>query len=159
MSGRRLFRPSFYRSGTRLLAQVLNRLGVFTGADQQADSESVTFMLLNEAILHQCAAFWSEPMPAHFSLTQPHLVERLAASTLEALDGRLRDYLGQSGLPSEFRGERARRFGWKDPRNTFTLPIWRQIFPKLRVVHIIRHGVDVAASLSRRHAEALRFAS
>ena len=50
-------------------------------------------------------------------------------------------------------------FGWKDPRNTFTLPVWKQVFPNLRAIHIVRHGVDVAASLARRHAEALRAAT
>ena len=50
-------------------------------------------------------------------------------------------------------------FGWKDPRNTFTLPVWKQVFPNLRTIHIVRHGVDVAASLARRHAEALRAAT
>src|SRR5690606_34730922 len=49
--------------------------------------------------------------------------------------------------------------GWKDPRNTFTLPVWRQVFPNLRVIHIVRHGVDAAASLARRHGEALRAAT
>ena len=59
-----------HRSGTRLLAQLLEKLGVFMGADQQADSESVSFMSINEGILHQCGAFWSEPMSAHFLLSQ-----------------------------------------------------------------------------------------
>jgi Sulfotransferase family len=148
-----------HRSGTRLLAQILNRLGVFMGADQQADSESATFMMLNETILHQCGAFWSEPMPAHFVLAEPQIVEQLAAGTVEALDGQLRNYLGSSGFRPEPSAEQAPAFGWKDPRNTFTLPVWRQIFPGLRVIHVLRHGVDVAASLSRRHAEALRSAA
>ena len=52
-----------------------------------------------------------------------------------------------------------RAFGWKDPRNTFTLPVWRHVFPNLRTLHVVRHGVDVAASLARRHAEALRAAT
>ena len=54
-----------HRSGTRLLVEILDKLGVFMGADVQADSESVAFMLINEGILHQCGAFWSEPMSAH----------------------------------------------------------------------------------------------
>ncbi len=148
-----------HRSGTRLLAQILDRLGIFMGTDQQADSESVTFMLLNEAILHQCVAFWSEPMPAHFVLAEPELVERVAAGTVEALEARFSSYAGSSGLGPGSSPHTSRPFGWKDPRNTFTLPVWRHIFPRLRVIHIIRHGVDVAASLSRRHAAALRAAT
>ncbi len=38
-------------------------------------------------------------------------------------------------------------WGWKDPRNTFTLPFWLKLFPKAKVIHIRRHGVDVANSL------------
>lgn len=148
-----------HRSGTRLLAQILHRLGIFMGADQQADSESATFLLLNEAILRQCGAFWSEPTPAHFVLAQPEIVEQLAARTLEALEAQLDNYGGQSGWRPGPGAQEAQPFGWKDPRNTFTLPVWRRVFPGLRVIHVIRHGVDVAASLARRHAAALRSAT
>jgi hypothetical protein len=146
-----------HRSGTRLLVEVLERLGVFMGADQQADSESVAFMLVNEEILHQCGAFWSEPMSAHFMLSQPAAAEQLAASVRDTLAGPLDRYAGASGWHRKAAGQEP--FGWKDPRNTFTLPVWKQVFPNLRAIHILRHGVDVAASLARRHAKALRAAT
>jgi hypothetical protein len=44
----------------------------------------------------------------------------------------------------------AEPWGWKDPRNTYTLPFWLDLFPDARVVHVYRHGVDVAASLHQR---------
>jgi hypothetical protein len=146
-----------HRSGTRLVAEILAKLGVFMGADQQADSESVTFMLINESILHQCGAFWSEPMSAHFVLAQPEFQQQIAASAREALGAQLKNYAGQSGWrpgPGQ-----TPPFGWKDPRNTFTLPVWKQVFPNLRTIHVTRHGIDVAASLARRHSEALRSAT
>jgi len=148
-----------HRSGTRVLADVLDQLGIFMGADRQADSESVTFMLMNEAILHQCGAFWSEPMPAHFVLADPDTVAELAARTATLLDRHIGTYLGQQASGSEADGGPQGRCGWKDPRTTFTLPIWRRLFPGLKVIHMMRHGVDVAASLARRHAEALRRAT
>lgn len=148
-----------HRSGTRLLAQILDRIGVFMGADQQADSESITFMAINEGILHQCGAFWSEPMSAHFLLSQPDFVDSLAANVRATLVARLSDYVGRSELLSGPDDVPMPPFGWKDPRNTFTLPVWRRLFPQARVIHIVRHGVDVAASLARRHAAALRAAS
>jgi hypothetical protein len=148
-----------HRSGTRLLVEILDKLGVFMGADRQGDSESVAFMLINEGILHQCGAFWSEPMSAHFVLSQPDAVERLAASTREALAAQLERYAGPSGWHLNANPNELPAFGWKDPRNTFTLPVWKQVFPNLRAVHIVRHGVDVAASLARRHAGALRAAT
>jgi hypothetical protein len=148
-----------HRSGTRLLVEILDRLGVFMGADRQADSESVAFMLINEGIFHQCGAFWSEPMSAHFMLEQPEVVEQLAASAREALAARLEQYAGPSGWQRNAAPKELPAFGWKDPRNTFTLPVWKQVFPNLRAIHIVRHGVDVAASLARRHAQALRAAT
>jgi hypothetical protein len=148
-----------HRSGTRLLAGLLDRLGVFMGADRQADSESIAFMLINEEILHQCGAFWSEPMSAHFLLSQPEAVEQCAASAREALAEQLHKYAGPSGWHLEGSTTDLPTFGWKDPRNTFTLPVWKHVFPSLRAIHLVRHGVDVAASLARRHAEALRAAT
>jgi hypothetical protein len=143
-----------HRSGTRLIVEVLERLGVFMGADRQADAESVTFMAINEGLLHQCGAFWSEPMSAHFALAQPDFAERLAESAEHALISQLSSYGGTSGWPRG-NAEQIPVFGWKDPRNTFTLPVWTRVFPNARVLHIVRHGVDVAQSLARRHARAL----
>jgi hypothetical protein len=148
-----------HRSGTRVLVEILDKLGVFMGADRQADSESVAFMLINEQILHQCGALWSEPMSAHFLLAQPDVVGQIAASAREALSARLETYAGPSGWHLEAGSKEFPAFGWKDPRNTFTLPVWKHIFPNLRAMHILRHGVDVAASLARRHAAALRAAT
>ena len=148
-----------HRSGTRLLVDVLDKLGVFMGADRQADRESVTFMLINEEMLHQCGAFWSEPMSAHFMLAQPHIVEQLEANAREALSRQFHRYAGPFARRLDESTKELPPFGWKDPRNTFTLPVWKQMFPTLRTIHIVRHGVDVAASLARRHAEALRAAT
>ena len=83
-----------HRSGTRLLVKVLEKLGVFMGADQQADSESIAFMQINEEILHQCGAFWSEPMSAHFMLAHPGAAEQLALDAGDSLAARLDQYTG-----------------------------------------------------------------
>ena len=132
-----------------MLAEILVKLGVFMGADRQADAESVTFMLINEGILHQCGAFWSEPMAAHFVLAEPGACEQLAATVRETLGAQLERYVGPSAWHRDTAGHVLPAFGWKDPRNTFTLPVWKQVFPQLRSLHIVRHGVDVAASLAR----------
>ena len=148
-----------HRSGTRLLVDVLDKLGVFMGADRQGDGESVAFMIINEWLFHQCGAFWSEPMSAHFTLSQPEVVEELAASTRRSVGAQFDRYAGSAGWHLEGRATELPVFGWKDPRNTFTLPVWKRVFPNLRAIHIVRHGVDVAASLSRRHAAALHAAT
>lgn len=147
-----------HRSGTRLLDQILGRLGVFMGADRQADGESVTFMLINEAIFQQCGSFWNEPMPIHYVLSDQAFLDRASNIARAALTTHFNTYKGANS-PLDNEAQLQPSFGWKDPRNTFTLPVWKQIFPNLRVIHIVRHGVDVAASLSRRHGDALRAAT
>src|SRR5262245_26755755 len=110
-----------HRSGTRLVVDVLDKLGVFMGADRQGDAESVTFMTINEWLFHQCGAFWSEPMSVHFMLSQPEVVEELAAGTRRALAAQFDQYAGAAGWHLEGRVQELPAFGWKDPRNTFTL--------------------------------------
>jgi hypothetical protein len=148
-----------HRSGTRLVDDILTSLNVFMGADRQADGESVAFLSINEEIFHQCGTFWNEPMPVHFVLSDPELLERAAAVARDALEARLPNYLGQDNIRLDLASNESAPFGWKDPRNTFTLPVWRHIFPDLKVIHVLRHGVDVAASLARRHGAALKSAT
>jgi hypothetical protein len=98
-------------------------------------------------------------MSAYFVLSQPEWVESLAESANETLTEQLNDYVGQSDWAPGSSGQATLPFGWKDPRNTFTLPVWRQVFPNLKTINVTRHGVDVAASLARRHSQALRSAT
>jgi len=42
------------------------------------------------------------------------------------------------------------RLVWKTPRNAFRLRFLQAVFPSLRVVHLVRDGRDVAASLLKR---------
>lgn len=143
-----------HRSGTRLLADMLTELGVFMGADQQGDSESTTFLRINEALFHQCATFWCEPMPVHVTLAQPEHVERLAELARHTLAAEMPRYVGDSNWRLDPSSGQMPPFGWKDPRNTFTLPVWKRLFPNCKVIHLVRHGVDAAASLARRQRSA-----
>ena len=38
-------------------------------------------------------------------------------------------------------------WGWKDPRNTFTLNLWIELFPDAKIINIIRHPLAVSNSL------------
>ncbi len=44
-----------------------------------------------------------------------------------------------------------RSWGWKDPRNTFTLPMWLKVFPNAKVIHVLRDKESVARSLMKRN--------
>ena len=142
-----------HRSGTSAVARVLETLGVFMGRQLDPNHEARFFLELDEWILRQCGARWDNPEAVAHLLEdrrQRELVTRHLANSVASL--RAVRYLGWSRW---LRGQRlhrlARPWGFKDPRATFTLPLWLDVFPGARVVHVHRHGVDVARSLCARH--------
>jgi hypothetical protein len=139
------------RSGTKLLTDALERLGVFMGVSQDMNDEALLFLSINRELMRSVGASWYAPEPIASVLADPVQREKLATWVAPRLRGpRALSFLG---LPRLLRfhsvGAQAGLWGWKDPRSTWTLPLWRELFPDLRVVHLVRHGVDVAASLRR----------
>jgi hypothetical protein len=138
-----------HRSGTSAVARVLNAIGVFMGADLQRDHESRTFIAVNEALLQRYGASWDAPAAVNRAWQSGASLAALRDRVRRRLNGALGEaYLGPD------RGwvdVTARPWGWKDPRTSFTLPLWHALWPAAPVVCVERNGVDVAASLRRRH--------
>jgi len=142
-----------HRSGTSLLTRMLERLGLYVGARTETHREATFFLNLNRWLLRQAGARWDHPAPFDDLLGHP-------ASRRRAVEY-LRDHCGSfrrieyTGLDRYVDQRPAWRFegswGWKDPRNTYTLPIWEEVFEDPKVVYIERNGVDVADSLYRRN--------
>lgn len=141
-----------HRSGTTLLARMLMRCGVFLGWRRESNEESRTFLEVNKWLLLQAGGSWDFPPPA----------DQFADPVSQRLCTRFMRYALNSpwfsfylGRPWWRRGTEAPRFdmpwGWKDPRNSITLPLWARVYPDAYVIHLRRHGVDVAASLLARH--------
>ncbi|MFP4616446.1 MAG: sulfotransferase, partial [Thiohalorhabdus sp.] len=139
-------------SGTSMLAGLLREAGVYIGRRLGRNDEALFFRRLNRWVLAQAGGSWTHPGPIRHLLDDPPSRE-LAREYLETqLNGpRALGYWGPRGL---LPGAPA-LWGWKDPRNTFTLPLWLELFPDARVIHMERHGVDVAASLTVRRARSL----
>jgi hypothetical protein len=146
-----------HRSGTSAVARVLDDLGVFHGARLDDNHESLFFQRLNEWLLAQCGARWDNPSAIdrliedsrQSALAVEHLRRSIASPRSMAYLGRV------AWLRGRRIGDGARRFGFKDPRSTFTLPFWLRVFPDARVIHVHRHGVAVAQSLCVRHRRRL----
>ena len=141
-----------HRSGTSLVAELLERLGLFIGKHQEENNEAVFFAGLNDWLLRQAGAAWDNPQPVQYLIESPHAKE-LAVNYLCTLM-RLPlapSYLGITGI-LKYRSifNLSIPWGWKDPRNTFTLPLWLELFPQARVICLKRHGIDVAMSLKMR---------
>jgi hypothetical protein len=149
------------RTGTSLTTHVLSLAGVYLGPDAEllgrephqlvgegkaivakarksnpgGHWEHYRLMRLNERILRVLGGNWREPPPLppgweSFEALAP-LGEEARALLLESFGGHS-------------------LWGWKDPRNSLTLPFWQRLLPEVRYVVCLRNPIDVAASLQRR---------
>lgn len=134
------------RCGTSLTARLLNLCGVYLGPDDallrgfgsnpEGHWENRPMMAMNERLLGRLGGSWRvpPPLPPGWERSQvPEIAYRTARRLIE----------------QNFDGYEV--WGWKDPRNSLTLPFWRQLVPSLRHVICLRNPLDVAASLERRN--------
>jgi glycosyltransferase involved in cell wall biosynthesis len=137
------------RSGTAYVTRILEGLGVFMGANQDPNNEAFFFIRLNTMLLAEAGVSWSNPEAFRLKLDDEGFRAQVRSQA--------RSHLRSRGVTGYLGWSRARRYrsmgrfdqpwGWKDPRNTFTLPLWLDLFPDARVICVHRNGIDVAASL------------
>ena len=135
-----------HRGGTSLVARILHLLGTNLGPEEHLmrpapdnprgfwENERMT--AINDEILSRLGGSWDEPpeFPASWPASPAFAEIRRRANSIVASD------FNDTEL-----------WGWKDPRNSLTLPFWRQDFPSLKCVVCLRNPVDVALSLQRRN--------
>lgn len=146
-----------HRSGTTLLTSILEKMGLYVGLKNGENNESDFFHSENEKILALIGGSWEHPDNVKFLLDNATL-RKMHFEYLEKLSTSpaIVEYLGwlnyikyRSLCNIDF------PWGWKDPVNTYTLPLWLELFPNAKVIHIKRHGVDVAQSLVVRYNQKL----
>lgn len=136
----------FGRSGTSLTMQVLKTLGVEIGADedllvpQEADNargywEPSWMVELNDEILAALGTTWWKPFRGSLGWAEAPELAQLRARAKQLFE----EKLGGAAVT-----------GWKDPRTTLTLPLWRQVVPEPLYVICLRSPVDAIASIQRR---------
>lgn len=130
-----------HRSGTTLVARSLEKAGIFMGVIKDHNWEAMHFLSLNQQTLWAAGGSWLEPL-----VPEPVFYKNLPARSLYNEHFKLvnsRQKLQHRLFP--------RSWGWKDPRNTFTLPMWLEVFPGAKVIHVLRDKHDVARSLMNRN--------
>lgn len=141
-----------HRSGTSLLTRILENQGMFVGTSLDDQHEPVFFQSMNSWLLQHAGGRWDWPEPfleiheeTSFRSAMLDVIKQHITSIYSIQFWGLKNYiLMRSGDRQEF------RWGWKDPRNSITLPYWLELFPSAKVIHIKRHGADVARSLRER---------
>jgi hypothetical protein len=113
-------------SGSRLLALLLSRLGVFMGSHLNDSEDSVDVFELVRHLVEAHAPDYSKL----FRDGDP----TLSARALDAFNAHLADR-----PPGQ-------RWGWKLPETTHVMPVMARLFPEARCIHLVRDGRDVAFS-------------
>jgi GT2 family glycosyltransferase/glycosyltransferase involved in cell wall biosynthesis len=139
-----------HRSGTSMVTRLLHCCGLDLGSETelmpaQADNpegfwEHLGFVALNDELLSELGGAWDLP---------PKAEEDVTSSRLDPL--RLKARL----LIEKF--ELATVWGWKDPRNSLTLPFWTQVLPGLKTVIVVRNPLEVAHSMHERNGTSYSF--
>jgi len=146
-----------HRSGTSALTRLLQQSGLFMGRGASRNEEAAFTNALNAWLFRQASATWDRPESVDDLLADdgvwPGLVDYLSDVARGPATAR---FLGVGRWLRYRRLESiGEPWGWKDPRNTWTLPLWLELFPDARVLHIVRHGVPVAESLRVRRERAV----
>ncbi len=141
-----------HRSGTSLLARVLHQCKVFMGARRSSHDEAYFFLRRNQWLFRLAHAAWDNPESVKYLLHCQELrSEAVAYLKKELMSTKFRDYLGWAKyLIYRTLENKNQVWGWKDPLTSYTLPLWMDIFPRAKVIHVIRNGIDVANSLQTR---------
>ncbi|MBN2896747.1 MAG: sulfotransferase [Campylobacterales bacterium] len=142
-----------HRSGTSMITRFIQEIDYFLGDSLDINHEANYFIRLNEWILRQTNSTWDNPYNFKFlPLTVEEHLKKVCEQHLEQHDRvkylGLKNYFSYSNIKNiDF------NWGWKDPRNSITLPIWKSIFPNAKIIHIYRNPFDVAISLYRREID------
>jgi len=133
-----------------MLTRLLHACGLYLGPKDalmppQADNpdgfwEHLGFVALNDELLNELGGAWDLPPKADETFTDPRLkpLRMKARLLIEGFDS-------------------ANVWGWKDPRNSLTLPVWRDLLPGLKTVIIVRNPLEVAHSMRERNGTSYSF--
>lgn len=138
-----------HRSGTTMITKMLESLGLFVGAEKEINHEALFFWKINNWIFDIHTA--TPEKPYNLRYTNPEC-RKIIHESLDyfAQSGKRKYYLG--GLTSRYKNikEVDVPFGWKDPKNTFTIDFWKHVFPNPKIIHIYRNPIDSVSSYIER---------
>jgi len=118
-------------SGSRLLARALEGQGLFMGAERNESEDAIPIVPIVETCVLRYYPDFGQLWASRGS--EP---AELVAATAQAFERHLAGYDPATG----------RRWGWKLCETLYALPFFAFLFPRARVIHLLRDGRDVAWS-------------
>ena len=133
-----------------MLTRLLHACGLYLGPKNelmpaQADNpdgfwEHLGFVALNDELLNELGGAWDLP---------PKSSENFKHARLDPLRMKVRllvEGFDSSGV-----------WGWKDPRNSLTLPFWEDLLPGMKTLIMVRNPLEVAHSMKERNGTSYSF--
>jgi hypothetical protein len=142
-----------HRSGTTMVTKMLDHLGLFVGDKKEINHEALFFWHINNWIFD--IAHSRADLPHNFRYLNP-AAQRVLETDLKWFTQSFRRY-SYLGWDKFFRYKDIRDldipWGWKDPKNSFTIDLWKSVFPDAKVLHIYRNPIDSISSFIERDLE------
>ena len=145
-----------HRSGTSMVTDILNKCGLIVGNKLDSNNESLFFQRINTWMMSLLGSSWDNPKV--FDKINKEIREDIVCQLKKLITSRANTlYFGWTNIIKKGSfNDISHPWGWKDPKNTFTESIWKEVFPDLRTIHIIRHPIDTSASLMNRQAKEVK---
>ncbi|GEM_PF-34161 len=125
-------------SGTRAVQSLIADAGYFMG-ENLPDTRDAHFML--PYLDNQANELFSVTRSVNYSLDE--LPAELRAQHADRILQATTDYV--NSVPTS-QNTSQKLWGWKQPRNILLLPFWKELFPEMTFLHVIRDGRDMAYS-------------
>jgi len=143
-----------HRSGTTATARALELLDLQIGEHLDSHREPRGLQKLHEEYLRKIGAAWHDPQPfLNWIATDEgkrdclsYLKENMARDFARIFGYRA----NPKGIWMRFRIRFGAAWGWKEPRTTLFAPVWLEIFPNARIVHVVRDSLAAAESIRER---------
>jgi hypothetical protein len=126
-------------SGTRVVARIVREGGLFIGTNLNQYEDAMDFAGFSDRWINTFVSANSDPALADRQEMDDDLESVVETHVLQRPEG----------VP----------WGWKEPRTIYLLPFYHRVMPKLRFLHFIRDGRDMAFSENqnqlKKHGEAV----
>ena len=145
-----------HRAGTSMVTNILNKCGLIIGNKLDVNNESLFFQRINIWMMSLLGSSWDNPKV--FDKINKEIREDIVSQLKNLITSRANSlYFGWTKIIKKGSfDDITQPWGWKDPRNAFTESIWREVFPELRTIHIIRHPIDTSVSLMNRQKKEVK---